>query len=45
MVTLVNIFTGASLCGQKQKTLNHLLFPEISGVREMEWEGNPKRDF
>lgn len=30
METLVNTVTGASLSGQQQETLKHVLFPEIS---------------
>lgn len=35
METLVDIVMGASLCGLHQKTLSHVLFPEISDEREM----------
>lgn len=39
METLVNIITGAPLCGQQQTTLNHVFFPEISGERKGVGEG------
>ena len=43
METLVDIVMGGSLCGLHQKTLSHVLFPEISDEREM--GGEPQRDF
>lgn len=45
METLVNTVTGASLCGQQQETLKHVLFPEISVKEKRRGAGgDPTRD-